>query len=206
VTVFDASLFFTTFTTVLVITDPAGNLPVFMSLTARMTPTERKRAAWQATLTSLVVLTVFALFGQQILRLLGISVQSMQISGGVLLLIVALQLLTGHEEDPGKPGVTNVALVPLGIPLMAGPGAIAAVMLAADQAVKKGVGGILACVFAVLLVHVIEWLTMRFANPLNRILGEGGTIFLTKISGMLLAAIAVQLIISGVMGVINTNS
>jgi len=126
VTAFDASLFFTTFTTVFVIADPAGNLPVFMSLTARMTPNERKRAAWQATLTSLVVLAVFAFFGQQILRLLGISVASMQISGGLLLLIVAMQLLSGREEDPGKPGATNVALVPLGIPLLAGPGAIAA--------------------------------------------------------------------------------
>ena len=147
-------------------------------------------------------LAVFAFFGQQILRLLGISVASMQISGGLLLLIVALQLLSGREEDPGKPGATNVALVPLGIPLLAGPGAIAAVMLAADQAAGKGVGGVLACVAAVLLVHIIEWLTMRFANPLNRILGEGGTIFLTKISGMLLAAIAVQLIISGVTSVV----
>ncbi len=201
-TAFDASLFFTTFTTVFVIADPAGNLPVFMSLTARMTPNERKRAAWQAALTSLVVLAVFAFFGQQILRLLGISVASMQISGGLLLLIVAMQLLSGREEDPGKPGATNVALVPLGIPLLAGPGAIAAVMLAADQAAGKGVGGVLACVAAVLLVHIIEWLTMRFANPLNRILGEGGTIFLTRISGMLLAAIAVQLIISGVTSVV----
>ena len=200
-TAFDASLFFTTFTTVFVIADPAGNLPVFMSLTARMTPNERKRAAWQAALTSLVVLAVFAFFGQQILRLLGISVASMQISGGLLLLIVAMQLLSGREEDPGKPGATNVALVPLGIPLLAGPGAIAAVMLAAEAA-GKGVGGVLACVAAVLLVHIIEWLTMRFANPLNRILGEGGTIFLTRISGMLLAAIAVQLIISGVTSVV----
>ena len=194
----DGLFFLSTFTTVCVITDPPGNLPVFISLTSKMTPHERKRAAFQATMTSLGVMTAFGLFGHYILRVLGISVESMQISGGLLLAIVALQLLSGHEEDPGAPGSANVAMVPLGIPLMAGPGAIVAVMIAAREALGKGVVGILCVIAAVLLVHLIEWVTMRFANPLHRVLGEGGTIFLTKISGMLLAAIAIQLVINGI--------
>lgn len=198
-TFFDTGLFIATFTTVLVIADPAGNLPVFIALTSRMTPRERATAAFQATLTSLAVLTIFGLFGRMLLDVLSISVQAMQISGGLLLLIVALQLLTGHEEDPGQPGTVNVALVPLGIPLMAGPGSIVAVMLAAGDAVKSGVGGIIAAIVAVLAVHLIEWLVFRFANPVHRMLGEAGTIFVTKISGMLLAAIAVQLIVNGVV-------
>ena len=130
----DGLFFLSTFTTVFVITDPPGNLPVFISLTSKMTPHERKRAAFQATMTSLGVMTAFGLFGHYILRVLGISVESMQISGGLLLAIVALQLLSGHEEDPGAPGSANVAMVPLGIPLMAGPGAIVAVMIAAREA------------------------------------------------------------------------
>ena len=194
----DGLFFLSTFTTVFVITDPPGNLPVFISLTSKMTPHERKRAAFQATMTSLGVMTAFGLFGHYILRVLGISVESMQISGGLLLAIVALQLLSGHEEDPGAPGSANVAMVPLGIPLMAGPGAIVAVMIAAREALGKGVVGILCVIAAVLLVHLIEWVTMRFANPLHRVLGEGGTIFLTKISGMLLAAIAIHLVINGI--------
>lgn len=194
----DGLFFLSTFTTVFVITDPPGNLPVFISLTSKMTPHERKRAAFQATMTSLGVMTAFGLFGHYILRVLGISVESMQISGGLLLAIVALQLLSGHEEDPGAPGSANVAMVPLGIPLMAGPGAIVAVMIAAREALGKGIVGILCVIAAVLLVHLIEWVTMRFANPLHRVLGEGGTIFLTKISGMLLAAIAIQLVINGI--------
>ena len=194
----DGLFFLSTFTTVFVITDPPGNLPVFISLTSKMTPHERKRAAFQATMTSLGVMTAFGLFGHYILRVLGISVESMQISGGLLLAIVALQLLSGHEEDPGAPGSANVAMVPLGIPLMAGPGAIVAVMIAAREALGKGVVGILCVIAAVLLVHLIEWVTMRFANPLHRVLGECGTIFLTKISGMLLAAIAIQLVINGI--------
>ena len=194
----DGLFFLSTFTTVFVITDPPGNLPVFISLTSKMTPHERKRAAFQATMTSLGVMAAFGLFGHYILRVLGISVESMQISGGLLLAIVALQLLSGHEEDPGAPGSANVAMVPLGIPLMAGPGAIVAVMIAAREALGKGVVGILCVIAAVLLVHLSEWVTMRFANPLHRVLGEGGTIFLTKISGMLLAAIAIQLVINGI--------
>ena len=194
----DGLFFLSTFTTVFVITDPPGNLPVFISLTSKMTPHERKRAAFQATMPSLGVMTAFGLFGHYILRVLGISVESMQISGGLLLAIVALQLLSGHEEDPGAPGSANVAMVPLGIPLMAGPGAIVAVMIAAREALGKGVVGILCVIAAVLLVHLIEWVTMRFATPLHRVLGEGGTIFLTKISGMLLAAIAIQLVINGI--------
>lgn len=131
----DGVLFASTFTTLFVIADPFGNMPVFLALTSRMTPRERRTAAWQATATSLAVLTIFGLFGQYILGFLHISVQAMQLSGGLLLLLVSLQLLTGREADPGGPGSVNVALVPLGVPLLAGPGSIVAVMIAAQDAV-----------------------------------------------------------------------
>ena len=198
----EVPLFVSTFMTLFVIADPFGNLPVFLALTSRMTPKERRTAAWQAAATSLAVLTIFGLFGQYILGFLHISVEAMQLSGGLLLLLVALQLLTGHEEDPGGPGSVNVALVPLGVPLLAGPGSIVAVMLSAQDAVRSGSHGITSVVLAVLLVHIIEYITTRFANPIHRLLGEGGTIFLTKIAGMLLAAIATQLMINAVLAII----
>ncbi|MCF2707372.1 MarC family protein [Arcanobacterium haemolyticum] len=199
---FDVTLFLSTFTTLFVIADPFGNLPVFLALTSRMTPGERKTAAWQATLTSLIVLTVFAVFGEYILGFLHLSNEAMQLSGGLLLLIVALQLLTGHESDPGTPGSANVALVPLGVPLLAGPGSIVAIMMSAREAGSVH-GGVIAVAAAMLLVHLIEWMTMRFANPINRLLGEGGIIFLTRIAGMLLAAIATQLMINAVLALVN---
>ena len=198
----DGVLFASTFTTLFVIADPFGNMPVFLALTSRMTPHERRTAAWQATGTSLAVLTIFGLFGQYILGFLHISVQAMQLSGGLLLLLVALQLLTGREADPGGPGSVHVALVPLGVPLMAGPGSIVAVMIAAQDAANAGRNGIIAVVVAILLVHIIEYVTMRFANPIHRLIGEGGTMFLTKIAGMLLAAIATQLMINAVLAII----
>lgn len=198
----DGVLFASTFTTLFVIADPFGNMPVFLALTSRMTPRERSTAAWQATATSLAVLTIFGLFGKYILGFLHISVEAMQLSGGLLLLLVALQLLTGREADPGGPGSVNVALVPLGVPLLAGPGSIVAVMIAAQDAVTSGKEGIAAVVVAILLVHIIEYITMRFANPIHRLIGEGGTMFLTKIAGMLLAAIATQLMINAVLSII----
>ncbi|AWE42147.1 MULTISPECIES: MarC family protein [unclassified Actinobaculum] len=198
---FDVTLFVSTFTTLFVIADPFGNLPVFIALTSRMTPRERRTAAWQATMTSFVVLSVFGLFGNYILDVLHLSVEAVQLSGGLLLLLVALQLLTGHEDDPGEPGSVNVALVPLGVPLLAGPGSIVAVMMAAQQSGKTS-GGIWAVVVAMVLVHLVEWVTMYFGNPLHRLLGEGGTMFLVRISGMLLAAIATQLMIDAVLTIV----
>lgn len=198
----DGVLFASTFTTLFVIADPFGNLPVFLALTSRMTPGERKQAAWQATLTSLAVLTVFGVFGKYILGFLHISVEAMQLSGGLLLLLVALQLLSGSEQDPGSPGAANVALVPIGVPLLAGPGSIVAVMLSAQDAVAGGTASIVAVILGVLLVHLIEYVTMRFANPIHKLLGEGGITFLTRISGMLLAAIATQLMVNAVLSII----
>ena len=199
---FDVAFFSSTFATLFVIMDPAGNMPIFLGLTSRITPKERNRAAWQATAVSLGVLSVFGFGGAYILSFLHISVEAMQLSGGLLLLLVALQLLTGEEEDPGKPdGAVNVALVPLGMPLLAGPGTIVAIMLAADQA-SGHPPMIIALITAVLLVHLLVWATLRFSLIFVRLLGTGGVTLLTKLAGMLLAAIAVQLIINAVLSVI----
>ncbi len=200
---FNITLFLSTFTTLLVIADPPGNLPIFLALTSRMTMRERRRAAWQAVFTSFGVLSFFGLFGEYVLGFLHLSNEAMQLSGGLLLLIVALQLLTGKEEDPGGPGSANVAMVPLGVPLMAGPGSIVAIMMAARE-VSSTHGGLWSVVAAMVAVHFIEWLTMRFANPISRLLGEGGIIFLTKISGMLLAAIATQLMMNAVVTIVQS--
>lgn len=198
----DLTLFASTFATLFVIMDPAGNIPIFLGLTARMTPKERARAAWQANAVSASVLAVFGLFGTYILGFLNISVEAMQISGGLLLLLVALQLLTGEESDPGKPaGKTHVALVPIGTPLLAGPGTIVAFMLSVSEA-GSNPPSIVAVIAAFIAVHVVSWGGLRFSVIIHRVIGEGGTTLLTKLSGMLLAAIAIQLMVNGILGVI----
>ena len=147
---FDVTLFATAFATLTVIMDPIGTVPVFLGLTSRYAPLKQRRAAIQATSVSFGVIVTFAILGGQILHLLHISVEALQLSGGVLLFLVAMELLMGTDSsspDTGDEGV-NVALVPLGTPLLAGPGSIVAVMVAVGQA-GSNVGSWVAVLVAV---------------------------------------------------------
>src|SRR6266511_783324 len=125
----DVRFFGEVFVTLFVIMDPPGTVPVFLALTAAAAPRERARMARQAVLVSLGVIVAFALFGQSLLSYLGVSLPALQGAGGLLLLLVALELLTGKADEPAISGDVNVALVPLGTPLLAGPGAIVATMV-----------------------------------------------------------------------------
>ncbi|WP_455187704.1 MarC family protein [Actinomyces sp.] len=196
--VVDITVLLTTFATLIVILDPMGLMPVFLGLTSKLSRTAQRKAAFQASLVSFGVILTFAFLGQQILRALHISMESLKLSGGVLLFLVAMELLTSSDMEQPDTGddAVNVALVPLGIPLLAGPGAIVAVMVSMAQA--NTVGSIVGVVGAVVATHVVIWLSMRFALELSRFLGTGGIMLLTKISGVLLAAIATELVMGGV--------
>ena len=198
--IFSLSLFATSFTTILVIQDPLGAVPIFLSLTSRQTDAQRRTSARQATLVAFAVIVAFALFGRYILTFLGISVPALQFSGGLLLLLVALELLTDRaDENPDPDAVTaNAALVPLGTPLLAGPGAIVAAMVAVDSASTPVVGWV-SIVAALVATHVVIWLSLRFSLPLHRVLGESG------IRVLLLAAIAVQMMGDGVLAWIHQH-
>ena len=133
---FDVHQFLSTLLTLFVILDPPGLLPVFVGLTRSMTAADRNVAAAKASLTAFGVIAVFAVFGRSILDYLHISVPALQVSGGLLLLLVSLQLLLGMEAEPsGEEGV-NVAIVPLGTPLLAGPGAIPVAVIVALLAIS----------------------------------------------------------------------
>jgi multiple antibiotic resistance protein len=189
---FDVKLFTSVFVTLVVIMDPIGTIPLFLALTSGRSARARRRLAWQAVLVAISVIAAFALFGQQILRYLGISVPALQGAGGLLLVLVALELLTGKQEDPEDAPTSNVALVPLGTPLLAGPGAIVATIVFVRGA--HGWGDALAIIAGILAVHVVLYLALRFANVILRVIREGGVLLVTRISGLLLSAIAVQLI------------
>lgn len=186
------------FITLFVIMDPPGIVPIFLGLTGAMTAKERHRAARQAVLVAAGVIVAFALFGQRLLDYMHISLPALQASGGLLLLLIALDLLTGKMEDPEAPnGNVNIAMVPLGTPLLAGPGAIVAAMLFV-QRVDGTSADWLAVVLGFAGVVLSMWVAMRFAGVILRILGESGTILVTRIAGLLLAAIAVQLVADAV--------
>ncbi|BAW92627.1 sulfate adenylyltransferase subunit 2 [Actinomyces sp. Chiba101] len=204
--VLSPAVFLTAFTTILVIQDPLGAIPIFLSLTRRQSPERRRASARQATLLSLAVILAFAIFGRYILGLLGISVAALQVSGGLLLLLVALELLTENSraDDDPDPADANVALVPLGTPLLAGPGAIVAAMVAVESA-PVPVAGWVSVTLAIVVVHVITWLALRFSLTLHRVLGEAMILVLTRVMGLLLAAIAVQMIGDGITSYIGEH-
>ena len=190
---FHGKLFTEVFVTLIVIMDPLGTIPMFLALTSGRSARARRRLAWQAVLVAMFVIAAFALFGQQILRYLGITVPAMQGAGGLLLILVALELLTGKQEQrPEDAPTTNVALVPLGTPLLAGPGAIVATIVFVRRG--HGVGDGLAIAAGIVAVHAVLYLALRFANIILRVIREGGVLLVTRISGLLLSAIAVQLI------------
>ncbi len=193
----DTTLFTQAFVTVLVIMDPLGNIPVFLTLTRGESRAGRRLAALQAVSVAAGVILLFALFGQRILDLLGISLEALQVAGGLLLVLIALELL--RPEDGTAAAASrgqNVALVPLGTPLLAGPGAIAATMLAMRRA--ETLGGMLSVVLALTGALGVVYLTMRYAGVIGSILKENGINLVSRVMGLLLAAIAVQLVASGV--------
>ncbi len=194
--VLDVVLLTEVFVTLFVIMDPVGTVPIFLSLTSGRSPATARKAAWQAVAVSFVVITAFAFFGQQILSYLHISLPALQCAGGLLLLLVALELLTGNEKEPTAAAGTNVALVPLGTPLLAGPGAIVATMLFSQQV--HGLATFTAVALGVVLTHISLWLAMRYSLPILRLIRESGVLLVTRIAGLLLSAIAVQLVADAV--------
>ncbi len=201
----DVKFFWEVFVTLLVITDPPGIVPVFIAMTAERPAAERHRLAWQAAVVALGVIVVFAVFGRSILAYLGVQLPSLQAAGGLLLLLVALELLTGRSAEPteSERAKANVAFVPLGTPLLAGPGAIVATMLFVQRI--GSVGGGVAFGAAIVAVVVALWLAMRFCGVILKLLRASGVELLTRIAGLLLSAIAVQLIVDAVRAMIVTG-
>ena len=188
------------FVTLLVILDPPGAAPLFLSLVGSKERREQVRMAWLAAATSLLIITIFALFGQFIVDYLEISISALQGAGGLLLLLISLDLLKGIDHAPDKNVEKNVALVPLGTPLLAGPGAIVTIMLFAAKVdgseMAFGLAG------AVLGAHVVIGLTLMFATRIVSVIKETGVALLAKVAGLLTAAIAFEMVMTGIKGLL----
>lgn len=185
--------------TIFVIMDPPGIVPIFMALAQGKPKPQRNRIARQATLTSLAVIVAFALLGEQVLQYLKISMPALQGAGGLLLLLISLQLLMGADQGQhSEVEDVSVALVPLGTPLLAGPGAIVATILYSRQADSAPKWVALAA--AVLAVHIMIYVAMRYSGFVAKLAGTGGITVFSRIMGLLLAAIGVQLLADSVQG------
>jgi multiple antibiotic resistance protein len=194
--VIDGVLLVEVFVTLFVIMDPVGTVPIFLTLTSGRSTTTSRRYAWQAVSVSFLVITAFAFFGQQILTYLHISLPALQCAGGLLLLLVALELLTGNESEPKANQDANVALVPLGTPLLAGPGAIVATMLFVKEI--DSAPELTSVALGIVGVHLALWAAMRYSLPILKVIRDGGVMLVTRIAGLLLSAIAVQLVADAV--------
>jgi multiple antibiotic resistance protein len=184
------------FVTLLVILDPLGNVPIFLSLTRNDEPRARNRAAYLAVLVAGAVLAVFAAFGDALIRYLSISLESLMVAGGVLLFLVALDMLRGADPPMGIPPDTSIALVPLGTPFLAGPGAIVAIIVLMRQHREVSEQLAVAAGGALALLAVLA--TLRLAAAVGRLLRPSAIHFITRILGLLLTAIAVQLVADAV--------
>ena len=177
-----------------IITDSPGNLPFFIGLTEDLSPAERRKVFTTAVLTGFVLLLFFLFAGMAVLDLFNVTMDDFKIAGGILLLLIAVELMlrgrinVGHKEDMG--------VVPMGCPLLVGPGAITtALVLLKLYGFQVVISAIVAC-------FILVGFVLYYAEPIHRILGKNGSIIITQISAILIAAIAVQFIRQGVMNLI----
>lgn len=188
----------------LAIVDPIGAVPLFIGLMPHATSAERRRTARNAAVAVGIILVGSMFAGAPTLSLFGISIPAFRVGGGILILLMALEMLkanhgrTRHtdEEDAEALEADSIAIVPLAIPLMAGPGAISLVIVTANRA--RDWMDLGALILSCLLTAVSIWICLRLASPIRRMLGTTGINIATRVMGMILTAIGVELITTGI--------
>ena len=174
-----------------IVVDPFGNIPIFIGLTSNMDSGRRAKAFRMAVITGFILLMIFAIAGRWVLQIFNITLYSFRIAGGILLLFLALELLM-KEKVYAKISPEESGAVPLGVPLLVGPGAITATIINLESV------GFSATAISVAIVCIITWIVLKFIEPIHRLLGKVGSTVVSKVMAMLLAAIAIQFILEGV--------
>ncbi|MBC1223543.1 MarC family protein [Nostoc sp. UCD121] len=190
----DISIFVQTFIAVFVLADAVGNIPIVLVLTKGMMPDQRNKVIDKAIIVAIAVLLLFAFAGQVILNYLEISIGSLRVAGGILLLLIALQMLRGELDQPIVEEGRDVAITPLALPLLAGPGTLTTVMLLMSKSQSPHISvavGIVGAMF-------VTWLILRLANLIDQWIGAEGGVIVTQLLGFLLAALAVEIGSTGV--------
>ncbi|MFL0412784.1 MarC family protein [uncultured Sphingomonas sp.] len=197
-------LFISSFITFFVVIDPPGCAPIYAGLTATANAVQRRAMAIRAVGVASAILLVFALFGEKLLKGLGIDLASFRIAGGIMLFLIALEMVfekrTQRREDRAA-SVTaeeaeDVSIFPMAMPMIAGPGSIASVMLL--MARNDGLQQSLVVLGALGLVLALTLVALMAAGPLMRMLGHKIEVVITRLLGVLLAALAVQFVIDGI--------
>ncbi len=201
------SYFITAFVSIFVTLDAIGNIPVFLAMTPHNTPDERVRIVRRALLAVFVVLVTFALFGNLIFRLFGVTIEAFRIVAGLLLLKIAFDMMEARPDrvrhSPEELVSTrreDIALIPLAIPMLSGPGTISSVIALTGQAAKAPslVPAFLVLLVAILLNVIIAFIALRSATAIAHFFKETGMRVFTRVMGLILAAIAVQFMLTGI--------
>lgn len=193
-----------TFSAIFFVVDPIAVVPIFLAITPKDSDAARRSMAFRASVIAMVVLIVFTFGGQALFRVFGVTLPAFKVAGGILLLLTALDQLRSHESETRTTGEEiaesqekdDVAVVPLAMPLLAGPGSIATVIVLAGGSDAPWQMGVIAGSIA--LTCGIAWILLRTASWVNRMLGATGRAVLLRISGLLLAAVAVQFVLTGI--------
>ncbi|MCU0566622.1 MAG: MarC family protein [Oculatellaceae cyanobacterium Prado106] len=185
----DISVFVKTFIAVFVLADALGNAPIVIVLTQGMETDDRNRVIDRASVIATIVLLCFAFVGQPILDYLHISIASMQVAGGLVLLLIALEMLQGEVDQPAVEQERDVAITPLALPLLAGPGTLATVMIMVNESPTAHISVVVGIVAAM----AVTWIIVRQASIIDRLIGAEGAIIATKLLGFFLAALAVEI-------------
>lgn len=199
----DPAFLISAFVTLFVVIDPIGLTPVFIALTPGMTAQQRRAIAIRSSLIAAGLLFLFAFLGEQVLGFIGISMPAFRIAGGILLFLTALDMLferrtKRREGQADAEDVPDPSVFPIAIPLIAGPGAIASVILLTGEA--EGTIGMVSVLLVMVAVLILAFLFFLSANLIERALGKTGIVVVTRLLGMLLAALSVQFVLDGIRG------
>ena len=175
-----------------IIVDPFGNIPIFMGLTEAIPENQRKKLYNTATLVGVILLLVFAFTGQYILTIFNLSIYSFEVAGGILLLIVSIRILISGSKHVSDESPETLGAVPIAIPLLVGPGAITTTIF------NLQTYGILITIISVIVVLALTWVILRFINKIYRVLGKTGSLVIARVMALLISAIAIQYILTGV--------
>jgi multiple antibiotic resistance protein len=184
------------FATIWTTIDPIGNVAIFAGLTAALTRAERQRTALRATLYATIILVLAVVAGQIILDAIGIRMHSLKVAGGIILFLFALKMLFGGLDKPGSPEAgRDLAVFPLAVPSIAGPGAMMAVIVLTDNDVytvpEQAETGVV-----LLLVLLITYIFLRFSDFILRVIGQQGAAVLVRVMGIILASLAVEIVLT----------
>jgi multiple antibiotic resistance protein len=192
----------TALTSILFVVDPPGALPTYMAMSVNDDSARRKRTAWRASVAATLTLVVFASLGHVVFRWLHLTMPAFQIAGGLILFLVALDMIRARratQEEPGevREGIAkdDVAITPLAIPMLAGPAAMSAVTVLMSR--SRSPAEVLIVYLAILVTGVVSYTTLRLAEPIYRGLGKTGVHVFSRVLGLILAGIAVQFVLDG---------